>query len=61
LRPLARLWFDGLIAILEPHVGRESAETAAVFIDGALLRALISDQPLSTTALTDAFTKLTTR
>jgi DNA-binding transcriptional regulator YbjK len=61
LRPLARVWFDGLIAILEPYVGRGTAEAAALFIDGALLRALITDQPLSTTALADAFAKLTTR
>lgn len=61
LRALARLWSEGLISVLEPHVGRDTAEAVAVFIDGALLRALITDQPLSTTALTDALAKLITR
>lgn len=58
LRPLARLWFDGLIDVLEPHLGRDEARAVAVFIDGAILHALINDEPLSTAALTDALTKL---
>jgi DNA-binding transcriptional regulator YbjK len=58
LRPLARLWFNGLIDVLEPHVGRDTARAMAVFVDGALLHALINDEPLSIEALTDALTKL---
>jgi DNA-binding transcriptional regulator YbjK len=58
LRPLARLWFDGLIAILEPRTGRTAAQAAAIFIDGALLHALITNEPLSSDALADALGKL---
>jgi TetR/AcrR family transcriptional regulator, regulator of biofilm formation and stress response len=58
LRPLARLWVDGLIDVLEPHVGRDTARAIAVFVDGVLLHALINDEPLSTEALNEAMTKL---
>jgi DNA-binding transcriptional regulator YbjK len=58
LRPHARLWLDGLIAILAPRTGRNAARAAAVFIDGALLHALITGEPLSTDVLTDALNKL---
>jgi DNA-binding transcriptional regulator YbjK len=58
LRPLARLWFDGLISILEPHTGRTAAQAAAIFIDGALLHALITGDPLSTAALGEALGKI---
>jgi TetR/AcrR family transcriptional regulator, regulator of biofilm formation and stress response len=60
LRPLARLWFVGLVDILEPHIGRGAAQSVAVFIDGALLHALIADQPLSTDVLTAGLAKLMT-
>jgi len=58
LRHLAQLWSDGLIAILEPRTGRGAAQAAAVFIDGALLHALITGEPLSTAALGQALAKL---
>lgn len=58
LRPHARLWLDGVIAILEPRIGRSAAQSAAIFIDGALLHALITDEPLSTDVLADALGKL---
>ena len=58
LRPLARLWSDGLVDILTPHTGRRTAEAVTAFIDGAVLRALIDDKPLSTTVLADALAKL---
>ena len=58
LRPPARLWFDGLVAVLEPRTGRGAAQSAAIFIDGALLHALITDEPLSTTALAASLAKL---
>ena len=60
LRPLARLWFDGLVAVLEPRAGRAAAQAAAIFIDGALLHALITDEPLSTAALSEALAQLLT-
>lgn len=58
LRPLARLWSDGLIDILARHVSRDAAHAMTVFIDGALLHALITDEPLSIRALADALAKL---
>jgi DNA-binding transcriptional regulator YbjK len=58
LRPLARLWSDGLIKILEPHTGRRAAHALTVFIDGALLHALITGEPMSTEALTDGIARL---
>jgi DNA-binding transcriptional regulator YbjK len=58
LRPHARLWLDGLIAILEPQTGRNAAQAAAIFIDGALLHALITGEPLSIDVLADALGKL---
>ncbi|MBE1547022.1 DNA-binding transcriptional regulator YbjK [Mycobacterium sp. OAS707] len=58
LRPHARLWLDGLIAILEPKTGHNAAQAAAIFIDGALLHALITGEPLSTDVLTDALGRL---
>jgi len=58
LRELARLWSDGLIAILQPRIGRTTADAVAVFIDGALLHAMISGEPMSTAALTESLAKL---
>jgi DNA-binding transcriptional regulator YbjK len=58
LRPHARLWLDGLIAIIEPRTGRNAAQTAAIFIDGALLHALITGEPLSVDVLIDALGRL---
>jgi TetR/AcrR family transcriptional regulator, regulator of biofilm formation and stress response len=58
LRPHARLWLDGLIALLEPHTGRNAAQAAAIFIDGALLHALITGEPLGADVLADALRKL---
>ena len=58
LRPLARLWSKGVADILARHVHRDAARAMTVFIDGALLHALITDEPLSTEVLTDALAKL---
>jgi DNA-binding transcriptional regulator YbjK len=58
LRPLARLWSDGVVDVLARHVSRDAARAMTVFIDGALLHALITDEPMSTQALTEALAKL---
>ncbi|MEU1981596.1 TetR family transcriptional regulator [Nocardia sp. NPDC019395] len=52
LRPLARVWFEGLVEILTPHTGPTAARAIAVYLDGTLLHALSSDSTLDTTALT---------
>ncbi|GAB2963868.1 hypothetical protein GCM10027280_60980 [Micromonospora polyrhachis] len=60
LRPMARVWFDGLVEILEPHTTTPAAaQAAAVFIDGVLLRAL-NDTPLDTPTITAALAALLT-
>ncbi|MET7464686.1 TetR family transcriptional regulator [Nonomuraea sp. NPDC005501] len=46
LRPLARLWIDGLTAVLAGRADARAARAAAMFVDGALLHCLIDDEPL---------------
>lgn len=58
LQQLARLWHEGLVALLEPRIGQRAAKAVAVFVDGATLHSLITGVPLSLDALTDALTKL---
>lgn len=58
LQPLAQLWPDGLIALLEPRIGRRAAAAVAVFLDGAALHALITGEAPSVDALTDAISRL---
>lgn len=58
LRPLARVWNEGLVALLAPRVGRKAAEAIAVFLDGAMLHPLATGTPLSDDALTDAIARL---
>lgn len=52
LRPLAQVWFDGLVDILTPHIGPTAARATAIYLDGVLLHALSSDFPVDMTALT---------
>ena len=59
VQPLARRWFDGLVELLTPRIGRQAAEAVAVFLDGVFMHALITDIPLSTASLTDALQRLT--
>ncbi len=58
LQRLARLWPDGLVALLEPRIGRRAAEAVAVFLDGATLHALITGRPLSLDVLADGIARL---
>ncbi|KZS58771.1 DNA-binding transcriptional regulator [Mycobacterium kansasii] len=58
LQSLARLWPEGLVTLLEPRIGRRAAEAVTVFLDGATLHSLITGQPLSLAALTDAIARL---
>jgi DNA-binding transcriptional regulator YbjK len=54
LRPLARLWFDGLVRLLSERVPPASATAAAFLLDGAIIHALSSEEPLDTAGLTAA-------
>ncbi|MCD0449625.1 TetR family transcriptional regulator [Actinocorallia sp. API 0066] len=61
LRPLARLWTDGLTDVLTPYAGAARARTIAVFLDGVLLRTLITGTPPDEPPLADALTALMRR
>lgn len=58
LRPLARIWNEGVVGLLEPRVGRRAADAIAVFLDGAMLHPLATGTPLTVAALTDAIARL---
>lgn len=60
LRPTARMWTEGLIALLTPRIGARSARAVAVFMDGVLLHTLITDEPVSVAELTGALAALLT-
>ncbi|CAM4278576.1 transcriptional regulator BetI [Mycobacterium basiliense] len=58
LQSLAQLWSQGLISLLEPHIGPRAAQAVTIFLDGATVHALITDTPLSIDALIDAIARL---
>lgn len=58
LRPLARLWSDGLIEVLSAHARPDAARAAAAFLDGVFLHALIGDEALDQAALTRSLATL---
>ena len=59
LRPLARVWFDGLVDILTPRTGPAAARAITIFLDGTLLHALTTGAALDTAALTAPIAALT--
>ncbi|QUR66793.1 TetR/AcrR family transcriptional regulator [Mycobacterium spongiae] len=59
LQRLARLWPEGLVALLEPRIGPRAAAAVTVYLDGAMLHSLITGTPLGTDALADAIARLT--
>lgn len=59
LRPLARVWFDGLVDALAPHTGAVAARAIATYLDGALLHALTAERVPDTAALTAPIAALT--
>ncbi|MYV99102.1 DNA-binding transcriptional regulator [Streptomyces sp. SID3343] len=58
LRPMARAWIDGLTGILTAHVSPDAARAAVVFIDGAVVYALICDRPIDTATLRESLAAL---
>lgn len=58
LRPLAHLWFDGLVRVLRAHTTPAAATATALLLDGALLRALRDEDPVDVTELTAALRTL---
>lgn len=59
LRPLAGVWFEGLVEVLTPHTGPAAARAVAVYLDGALLHALASDTTPAAAELADPIRALT--
>ena len=51
LRPMAQLWIDGLRGICARFAGRERGFALAALIDGHLMRALVTGEPLDADAL----------
>ncbi len=51
---LARLWPDGLLALLRTRIGRQAANAVTVFFDIGYAARLSPVPPLSTDRLTDA-------
>lgn len=47
LRAFARVWIEGVRELLVPVVGKGSADAAAAMIDGAILQALVTDEPVA--------------
>jgi DNA-binding transcriptional regulator YbjK len=58
LRPLARLWFDGLVSLLSEYVPASAARAAVFLLDGAIIHALNNENPLDATGLTLALRRL---
>lgn len=58
LRPLARVWSEGLADILSVYMSQEAAMAVTMFIDGALIHALIAEELPDTAVLTAAIEKL---
>lgn len=58
LRPLSRRWVQGMTEILSTHTSLRAARAAAVYMDGAILYALLNDTPLDQEELSAAVTAL---
>lgn len=46
LRSLALKWFNGILQILSKYTDRKKAKTIAIFIDGAIVHAMLHEEPL---------------
>ena len=51
LRPAAQLWIDGLRGICARFAGRERGFALAALLDGYLLQAVVTDEPLDVDGL----------
>lgn len=58
LRPLSRRWVHGMTEILSAYTSFEAARATAVYMDGAVLYALLNDTPLDQAELSAAITAL---
>ncbi|MDF5752191.1 hypothetical protein [Spongiactinospora sp. TRM90649] len=60
LRSLALRWFDELVVLPTPHIGRQRATAVAVFADGTTWHAALHDEPLGERLLADTIAALFT-
>jgi TetR/AcrR family transcriptional regulator, regulator of biofilm formation and stress response len=51
LAPVVRVWLDGLRQVFEPFTGPAAARALAALVDGAILQALVSGEPLDADAV----------
>lgn len=58
LRPVARVWLDGLRELLIPLTGRENATSVAALLDGAMLQSVVTDEDLDVERLRAALIRL---
>lgn len=58
LRPLARMWTDGLLDLLGPLYGPIRARDIAIYIDGTLINTLITNDPPPQSTLESAIRRL---
>lgn len=58
LRPAARTWVEGLRALLTPLAGASKAASLTELVDGAMLTAVVTGEPLQARRLTRAFRAL---
>lgn len=58
LRPVARLWIDGLRGICARFAGPDRGFALAALVDGALLQALVTGEPVDEVALRAGVTAL---
>jgi TetR/AcrR family transcriptional regulator, regulator of biofilm formation and stress response len=61
LRPLAQLWIDGLRGICARFAGKDRGFALAALIDGHLVQALVTEEPLDTAALRAGVERLVDR
>ncbi|GAB3421076.1 TetR/AcrR family transcriptional regulator [Flindersiella endophytica] len=60
LRPLAKLWLTNIRDSLTPVAGERAARAAAALIDGTVLEAIATAQPLDTSELEQSLKRLLT-
>ena len=58
LRPLARAWLDGVHELLAPVAGDAAARAVSALVDGAMLQAVVTGDPIDGTALAAAIRRL---
>jgi DNA-binding transcriptional regulator YbjK len=60
-RSLALRWFEGLVTVLSPYVGRDRATAVATFIDGAVWHSVLEGSPLNHPDVTEIIRTLITK